>query len=59
MIQSKEDLKRFLEMDARAMGIHRYDFRNYLWRDVWKYIWTLRVCEYFTNCGKSKILRGV
>ena len=46
-------------MDARAMGIHRYDFRNYLWRDVWKYIWTLRVCEYFTNCGKSKILRGV
>lgn len=55
MIKTKKDLKNFLELDATAMGIKRHDFRNILYRDVWKYIWILRLYEYYLN-KNSKVL---
>lgn len=50
MIQSKEDLKFYLEEDKKALGIKckkpgRFGY------DVWKYQIALRHMEYYTNVG--------
>lgn len=47
MIQSKEDLKMYLEEDRIHLG---YQYKKPKLRDiVWKYEILLRKCEYYNN----------
>lgn len=59
MIRSRKELQETLNMDAKAMGIHRYSIKNLLWRDVWKYIECLRLYEYSINCHAPQIIQAV
>ncbi len=51
MINSKEDLKRYLYCDKLALGISRTSPKFGPNRDIiWKYEILLRKCEYLKNC---------
>ena len=58
MIQSKEDLKYYLDCDKKALGITRQKPRFYS-DEIWKFQRCLRRLEYYTNCvgGGNKILK--
>lgn len=61
MIQSKEDLKRYLEMDRQALNISK-KHPSFFGDDIWKYEIVLRKHEYYLNCGKgvlSAVLRKI
>ena len=49
MIRSKEDYRRYLEADKRALGI-TYSRPPLILGDIWKYERLLRYCEYWCNC---------
>ena len=46
MIQSKFDLRRYLEMDARMYGVSPRRFYFYS-KEVWKFVKSLRLYEYY------------
>lgn len=59
MIETKEDLKRYLEMDKFAYGAKRNRPKIY-GDEIWKYLICLRKHEYYANVKKdffSKIVR--
>ena len=58
MIQTKEDLYRFLEMDKKAMRIPKQTIKRKIANffnphEIWKFVRLLRFAEYYSNC-KSK-----
>ena len=55
-IASKQDLKHFLEMDKRALGITRKRPRPFVDK-VWKFQIVLRKHEYWTNCTNNKAMK--
>ena len=52
MIQNKQDLRRYLEMDRIAMGRHETK-PNYIGDEIWKFEIILRKHEYYKNCSKN------
>lgn len=56
MIQSKSDLRRYLGMDAKMYGVNpkRYYFYG---KEVWKFVKSLRLYEYYLNASKNKFMR--
>lgn len=58
MITSKEDLKRYLQIDKATLGIPQNRKRPKFYGDeIWKFLIILRLHEYFNNCYKSKFDR--
>lgn len=58
MIASKEDLKYYLKIDKKILGIPQYKKRpNIIGDDLWKFLIILRYHEYYANCHKSRIDR--
>lgn len=56
MITNKDDLKRYLKMDAQALGVVLKKY--YLFgKEVWKFEKSLRMYEYYLNCSRNKMLR--
>lgn len=58
MIQNKNDLKRYLFIDKKTLGIS--DNKKYpsFWGDeIWKFLIILRYHEYYSNCYKNKFDR--
>lgn len=55
MIQSKEDLKKYLTIDKKTLGIPAAKKYPKLWGgELWKYLIILRHYEYYANCYSSK-----
>ena len=52
MINSKSDLKRYLEMDRIALGCTRKKPKIF-GDEIWKFEIILRKHEYYTNCSKN------
>lgn len=52
MINNKEDLRRYLEMDKFALGVKRKK-PKLLGDEIWKFEIVLRKHEYYSNCGKG------
>lgn len=61
MIQSKQDLKTFLEKDRQALGIPAQCKRpRWLWGDdIWKFQRALRYHEYHSNVKRGGILTKI
>jgi len=55
-IKSYQDYKAFLRADAKSMGVQD-DWTRRLFDARWKYIRTLRLLEYVTNCRGSRLLQ--
>lgn len=56
MIQSKGDLRKYLEADRIALGQSNKKPRI-LGDEIWKYQILLRKCEYYNNCKKGFIYK--
>ena len=56
MIQTKDDLKRYIKMDARALGVNP---RKHYWygKEVWRFERSLRKYEYCLNCLCNPLIR--
>lgn len=52
MIQSKEELKRYLDMDRFAYNTDR-KYPKLIGDDIWKFLIVLRKHEYYTNVRKD------
>lgn len=55
-IESKEQLKDFLDADRVALGLD-FTVKNFIFDYVWRYQRILRKLEYVINCKKPKIIR--
>ena len=55
MIENKEDLKRYLEMDKIALGKSEKYPHMFDW--IWKFEIALRKHEYYLNCTTNKIMQ--
>ena len=55
-ISSKQDLKDFLEMDKKALGIFKKRPRPFIDK-VWKFQIVLRKHEFWTNCTNNKVMQ--
>lgn len=53
VIESKSDLRHFMEADRISCGIHEYLFSKCLMDPVSRFQWLLRVVEYYRNCRKD------
>ena len=53
MIQNKNDLKRFLESDKKALHYSTQNKPKYGRDEIWKYEILLRKTEYYTNVNKG------
>ena len=58
MIKSKEDYKKFLEMDRLCREEKRKKPKFY-GDDIWKYTILLRKIEYYNNCKKSLVFKPI
>lgn len=56
MIRNKQDLKRYLEMDANALGINPKKL-YFFGKEVWRFQKSLRLYEYALNTETFKIVR--
>ena len=53
MINSKNELKRYMEMDAAALGLD--PMKHYIFgKEIWKFQKCLRKYEYCINCCNVK-----
>lgn len=57
MIQSKAELKEYLEQDKIALNRNRK--RPNATDVIWKYEILLRKCEYYNNCAKNPIVKFI
>lgn len=55
MIHNKADLKRYLEMDKRALG--RTTKSPSLTDEIWKFEIVLRKHEYYKNCTRNILMQ--
>lgn len=51
MIKNKTDLYRYLEMDAKALGINPKRF-HFFGKEIWRFEKALRKYEYYHNCTR-------
>lgn len=56
MIKHRADLRRYLEMDAVALGLDPSKI-YILGKEVWHFQKSLRMYEYFLNCSNNRLLR--
>ncbi len=56
MITSKQELKRYIEQDAKHMGLNPK--KHYLFgKEVWKFIKSLRKYEYHLNVTHNRLMK--
>lgn len=56
MIKSKLDLKRYIEMDAKMYGLNPHK-HYWIGKEVWKFLKSLRMYEYYLNVSNNKLMR--
>ncbi len=56
MIKTRQDLKRYMEQDARALNIIDRKRPKFFGDEIWKFQILLRKCEFYTNIKKAKRL---
>lgn len=56
MITSKADLKRYIEMDAQALGVNAKKI-TFLGNEVWRFQKSLRRYEYALNTKAPKLVK--
>lgn len=56
MIKNRADLRRYLEMDAMALGLEPQKI-YILGKEVWHFQKSLRMYEYYLNCSNNRLLR--
>lgn len=54
MIQSKDDLKRYLALDKKMLGIpNNRKFPRHFYDETWRFEIALRKAEYASNCCRG------
>lgn len=56
MIDSKSELRRYLEMDASALGVNPKKC-YFFGKEIWRFQRSLRMYEYYLNCTSNRVLR--
>ena len=59
MIQSKQDLRKYLEQDKIALGNKAKKRPNPLGDDVWRFQILMRKTEYHVNCAKNPVEKAI